>query len=65
VVNSWCFDNNYLFKKTHLEALLDEYKRSFGSEVNVVELKEAMLFASLFYALQRFITNLSSTELNH
>lgn len=52
VVNSWCFDDNYLFKKTHLEALLDEYNRSFGREVNVVELKEAMLFASLFYALK-------------
>ncbi|CAA6812056.1 MAG: Type II homoserine kinase [uncultured Sulfurovum sp.] len=56
VVNGWCFDNNYLFKKTHLEALLDAYNKSFGREVHVAELKEAMLFASLFYALQRFIT---------
>ena len=54
IANSWCFDSTNTFQRSSFESLIASYEQNFQDKIEVTKLKEAMLFASFFYALLRF-----------
>jgi hypothetical protein len=46
--------SSYTFQQSSLENLIASYEQSFKEIIDIQRLKDAMLFASLFYALRRF-----------
>jgi len=56
VANSWCFNRDSTLNIEYLNTLLNAYNDTNKSEIELKSIKEYMLFASLFYAAQRFNT---------
>ncbi len=56
VANSWCFNNDSTLNIDYLTTLLNAYSNANSSKIEIKHMKEYMLFASLFYAVQRFNT---------
>jgi len=56
VANAWCFDRSSNLKSDYVDVLLDEYNQKSPKSIEKKVLKEAMLFATLFYAVKRFNT---------
>jgi len=56
VANAWCFDEKYHLNLDYLDVLLDKYNQISPKKIEKKVLIEAMLFATLFYALKRFNT---------
>ena len=50
VANSWCFDKNHKLNKKLFKTLINSYDKNFNQKT----LLKYMLYASLFYALQRY-----------
>lgn len=55
VINSWCFDE-YSLNRNKFNAILEEYNKKSPQKVKQEVIKQYMLYASLFYACQRFNT---------
>lgn len=56
VINSWCFNDNYNLKDAYFNAILLAYNEYAPVKINERDIKHYMLYASLFYACQRFNT---------
>ncbi len=56
VANSWCFNRDSTLNIEYLNTLLNAYNGVNKNKIEVKTIKEYMLFASLFYASQRFNT---------
>lgn len=55
VINSWCF-NKYELDINKFNAIIEKYNKNSPQKVVKEEIKKYMMYASLFYACQRFNT---------
>lgn len=55
VINSWCFDGDNL-NLDKLNIIISEYNNNAPMKTTITTIKQYMLYASLFYACQRFNT---------
>ena len=56
VAISWCFNAQYELNIQVFKELLVSYSSSFGETISMAKIKDYMLYASFFYATQRFRT---------
>lgn len=61
VINSWCFDkcalnDGYILNKDKFDSIIEEYNKNTPKKATQREMRMYMMYASLFYAAQRFNT---------